>query len=592
MIKRSNAMVNDCVRNFTENKGHPFKIMLGFYKGEGWTLVKTTIALIMQYLPVWIVPIVTTEIINAVTYKNRAVSYIWLCAAIAFVSILQNAFSTFAVSKVYDRLTRKIEYSLRRCIIEKLQQLSMMFHKNVSSGKLQSKIMRDCENVEVMLANLFRNLVSIVTNLAIAIFMTIKNSPIVMIFFVVVIPVEIMVLKILGKGVKRRNASFRNEVEETQSDVSEMIELIPVTRAHGLQKREVKYMDRRLGNVMDTGYHLDKTNSFFGASSWVIMQTAKLACLAFTGVMAYRGEISVGEVVLYQTYFGQILESVNTLINLYPQLTKGAESINSISEILNDENVETDNSIVPLDDMKGGVEFRDVQFKYADGDRWILNNFNIKVEPGESVAFVGGSGAGKSTILNLLVGFDRPQEGKILIDRINMINLDMTEYRNQIAVVPQNTILFSGTVKDNITYGLDDITDEQVEEVLKAVGLNELVESMPMGMHTELGERGGKLSGGQRQRISIARALLRNPKIIIFDEATSALDSASEKKVQLAVDNMMKKCTTFLVAHRLSTIKNADRIAVVNQGTITEIGTYDELMAKKGEFYELKKLQD
>ena len=168
----------------------------------------------------------------------------------------------------------------------------------------------------------------------------------------------------------------------------------------------------------------------------------------------------------------------------------------------------------------------------------------------------------------------------------------MTSYRSQIAVVPQNTILFAGTVKDNITYGLDGVSDDKVMEVLAAVGLDDLVSEMPWGMHTHLGEHGGKLSGGQRQRISIARALLRNPKIIIFDEATSALDSASEKKVQAAVDNMMKQCTTFLVAHRLSTIKNADKIAFVKNGSITEIGSYDELMAKKGDFYQLKQLQD
>ncbi|MBE7043934.1 MAG: ABC transporter ATP-binding protein [Ruminococcaceae bacterium] len=592
MAKRSNNPVNDCVRNFTENKGHPFKIMLGFYKGEGWTLVKSTLALTFQQLPVWVIPIVTTEIINAVTYQNKPLSYIILCSVIAFISIFQNAFSTFAVSKVYDKLVRRIEYSLRYSIIEKLQQLSMSYHKNVSSGRLQSKIMRDSENVEAMLASLFRHIFFIVTNLAIAITVTIKNSPIVMLFFVFVVPCEILLLRVLGGHVRKRNRKFRTEMEETQSDVSEMLELIPVTRAHGLQKREVNRMNRRLGSVMDTGYHLDKTNSFFGAGSWVLMELSSLACLTFTGIMAYQGKISVGEVVLYRTYFAQIVASVNTIINLYPQLTKGAESINSISEVLNEENIETDNSIIPLPDMKGGVTFQDVCYKYADGDRWILNNFNVKVAPGESIAFVGGSGAGKSTILNLLIGFDRPQEGQILIDRVNMMNLDMAEYRSQIAVVPQNTILFSGTVKDNITYGLDNVSDEQVMEVLQAVGLDELVDNMPLGMHTQLGEHGGKLSGGQRQRISIARALLRNPKIIIFDEATSALDSASEKKVQAAVDNMMKKCTTFLVAHRLSTIKNADRIAVVNQGTITEIGTYDELMAKKGEFYELKKLQD
>ena len=592
MTKRNNKIAKDCVKNFTVNKDHPFKIMLGFYKGEGWTLVKSTIALIFQQLPVWVLPIITTEIINTVTYGEKPLSYIIVCAVVAFICILQNPIATFVVSKIYDKLTRKIEYSLRRSIVEKLQQLSIMYHKNISSGKLQSKIMRDCENVETLLASLFRNMFFMITNLVIAVTVTVRNSPAVMLFFVVLVPCEVILLRFLGKGVRTRNSQFRTEIEKTQSNVSEMIELIPVTRAHGLQKREVSHMEQRLNSVMNTGYHLDKMNSIFASCIWILMELSRLTCLTFTGIMAYNGKITVGEVVLYHTYFGQIVNSVNSMISVYPQLTKGADSINSISEILNEENIETDNSIVPLTDMKGGIEFKNVSYKYADGDKYILNDFNLKVEPGESIAFVGGSGAGKSTILNLLIGFDHPQDGKILVDRINMVNLDMTEYRNRIAVVPQNTILFSGTVKDNITYGLDNVSDEQVMEVLKAVGLDDLISEMPMGMHTQLGEHGGKLSGGQRQRISIARALMRNPKIIIFDEATSALDSASEKKVQIAVDNMMKKCTTFLVAHRLSTIKNADRIAVVNQGKITEIGTHDELMAKKGEFYELKKMQD
>lgn len=593
MGKKSFNTVEDCIKNFRENKGHPVKILLNFYKGESLTLIKSTFFLTLQNLPVWVVPIITANIINIVTYpEGRNLANILINALIAFACIAQNAYSTYSVSRIYDRLTRKIEYSLRSSIIEKLQQLSIMFHKNVSSGKLQSKIMRDCENIEVLLAQLFRNSFIILVSIVVAITVTAKNSPVVIVFFLMLIPLEIVLLKVLRKGIKNRNSKFRSEIEETQSNVSEMIELIPITRAHGLQHREVKKMDSRLGDVMNAGYSLDKTNSFFGACSWVLMELARLACLTFTGMMAFKGKITVGEVVLYQTYFGQIVGAVNTLLNLYPQVSKGIESVNSIAEILNEENVETDNSIIPAQELKGQVEFRDVFYKYADGDKWILKNFNVTVKAGESIAFVGGSGAGKSTILNLLIGFDRPQEGQILIDRINMMNLDMTQYRNNIAVVPQNTILFSGTVRDNITYGTDNVTDSEVEEVLQAVGLTELVNEMPQGMYTQLGEHGGKLSGGQRQRISIARALLRKPKIIIFDEATSALDSASEKKVQEAVDNMMKRCTTFLVAHRLSTIKNANRIAVVNRGTITEIGTYDELMAKKGEFYALKKMQE
>ena len=211
--------------------------------------------------------------------------------------------------------------------------------------------------------------------------------------------------------------------------------------------------------------------------------------------------------------------------------------------------------------------------------------------PGESIALVGESGAGKSTVLNLLIGFIPPVSGKILIDGINMVNLDINEYRHQIAVVPQNTILFSGTILDNIAYGLEHVTEKEVMEVIKDVGLEDMIEKLPDGIYTQLGEHGDKLSGGQRQRISIARALIRKPKIIVFDEATSALDSASEKKVQEATSNMMKNCTTFLVAHRLSTIRNADRIVAMRDGKIVEVGSYDELMEKKGYFYELKALQ-
>ena len=268
------------------------------------------------------------------------------------------------------------------------------------------------------------------------------------------------------------------------------------------------------------------------------------------------------------------------------------ESVRSIGDILEEKQVEPNHSIVPLGDLKGNVRFCNVDFKYPDGERYILKDFNLEVKPGESIAFAGESGTGKSTILNLLIGFLPPTDGKILIDRINMVNLDMNEYRKQIAVVPQNTILFSGTIRENITYGLENISDDEIWSVIHEVGLEDLLDKMPDGLDTPLGEHGDRLSGGQKQRISIARALIRKPKIIIFDEATSALDSASEKKVQEATDHMMGKCTTFIVAHRLSTIRKADRIAFIKDGSVAEIGSYEELMAKKGYFYRLKSLQE
>lgn len=583
----------ECAKNFRDNKGHPIKIILGFYKGEGLTMLQSLIIQILKNLPLWMLPIVTANIINAATTpEDYSLSYIAINAIVMVILLLQNVYTTYAIAKVYNRLTRKIEYMLRSSIIQKLHELSMMYHKNTSPGKLQSKIVRDCEGICSLLSSLYNNLFVIVISMIIAIVVTLQKSPMVIVFFLFVIPAQIITVKVLYKGLVQKNRKFRKEIENTQSSVSEMIELIPVTRAHGLQDREINKMSGILSTAMNAGYSLDKENHLFGGWNWVLMQLAQLACLCFTGLLAYYGKISVGEVVLYQTYFGQISSGVNTIIAMVPQITHGLEAINSIGEVLYDDDVEVNNKIIPLENMQGGITFRDVKYKYPDGDKWILDGFSLTVKPGESVAFVGGSGAGKSTILNLLIGYDRPNDGDILVDRINMENIDINEFRRNIAVVPQNTILFAGTIRDNLTYGVDGVTDEQLWDVLRKVGLDELVESMPDGLATHLGEHGGKLSGGQRQRVSIARALLRDPKIIIFDEATSALDSASEKKVQAAVDNMMKHCTTFLVAHRLSTIKNADRIAYVSKGRITEIGSWDELIEKKGEFYNLKKLQD
>lgn len=583
----------DCIELFRKNKGKPFKILLGFYQGELLTLLKSTFLLAIQESPQWVIPIVTANIINIATSPDEHRLWeIFINALILSVFILQNVFSTYGVSRVYDRLVRKTEYNLRSNMMQKLQHLSIQYHKNTSVGKLQSKIMRDCENIATMLASIFRVLVMGILTTSIIITTTAIKNPLVIVFFLFFVPVEVIFLRSMRSKISNRNSSFRHELETTQSKVSETLSLVPVTRAHGLQDYEIGKMNSQFTNVKNAGYSLDKTNAFFGAGLYVLMQMSQLSCLLFTGTLAYKGMLAVGDIALFQSYFAQLVSWTTNIVNIYPQLAKGLESINSIGEIIAEDDIEPNNSIIPLDGIDGGVEFKNVFYKYPDGDKWILNDFSLKVAPGESIAFVGGSGAGKSTILNLLIGFFQPNDGDILIDRINIQNLDMREFRHHIAVVPQNTILFSGTLRDNITYGTEGVTDEQLEKALRDVGLDELVRDLPHGLDTYLGENGGKLSGGQRQRISIARALLRNPKIIIFDEATSALDSESEKKVQLAVDNMMKHCTTFLVAHRLSTIKNADRIAVLSRGKITEIGSHDELMAKKGDYYKLKTLQE
>ncbi len=580
------------IKTYSQNRERPGKIILNFYKGNKWNMFKSCLFLIAQRSPIWALPIVTANIINIATDgKEDGMRSIIINLMVALIFICQNAPSNYFATKFYAKVNRSIEGSLRNALVRKLQHLSIMFHKEMQSGRLQSKIMRDVENVQDLLTQIFKTLLFFVMDMSVAVTITLMNSPTVFVFFLVMAPFAVLLVYAFRKPVSNRNKEFRREMEQTQGAVAEMLEMIPVTRAHGLQEVEIKKMNKHLNQIVNRGYQLDLVNALFGSVSWVMFQAFQVICLAFTGVLACKGKISVGEVILYQNYFSQIVGQVSTLINIYPQICRGIESVNSIGDVLAETKVEDNNSIVPLGELKGSVEFCNVDFKYPDGEKLILDDFNLKVNPGESIAFVGESGAGKSTILNLLIGFIPPVNGKILIDRINMVNLDINEYRRQIAVVPQNTILFSGTIRENITYGLENITEEEIKRVIEQVGLDDMIKGMPNGLDTQLGEHGDKLSGGQKQRISIARALIRKPKIIIFDEATSALDSASEKKVQEATNNMMKNCTTFLVAHRLSTIKNADRIAVMEEGKIIEIGNYEELMAKKGAFYRLQTLQ-
>ena len=221
----------------------------------------------------------------------------------------------------------------------------------------------------------------------------------------------------------------------------------------------------------------------------------------------------------------------------------------------------------------------------------VLKDISLKVNEGEVVSIIGPSGSGKSTILNLAIGFNIADSGQVLLDGNDMKDIDLRTYRKYLAVVPQTSILFSGTLRDNITYGVENVDEATLNEVVKAANLTDLIDSLPDGLDTMVGEHGGKLSGGQRQRISIARALIRNPKVIVLDEATSALDSISEKLIQEALNNLTKDRTTFIVAHRLSTIKDADKIAVISEGHCVEYGTFDELMELKGEFYRMKKIQ-
>lgn len=583
---------NQWIQSFKKHPNKSLKTLMSLYKGNYLNLFGSTCFYILKHSPVWVLPIVTANIIDAATYpSDRSVSIITLNVVIMIVLLLQNIPSNYIHTKLYSKSIRFVEAGLRSSLVRKLQQLSISYHNDMQSGRLQSKIMRDVEAIETLSSQLFISLLNILLNIAVALTITISKSLLVFGFFMMTIPVAVGIIVIFRKKVKVRNNEFRKEIEETSAKVMEMVELIPVTKAHGLEQYEIERIEGQLVKVAERGYHLDMIQSFFGSISWVAFQVFQVICLAFTGYLAYKSTISVGDVVLYQSYFTSVINQVSAVIGLLPIIAKGFESIHSVGDVLLVGDVEDYEGKFIIDDVKGNVSFQQVKFQYEDGDKPVLDGFDLHVKEGETIAFVGGSGAGKTTVLNLVIGFLKPSKGTLTIDGVDIGELNYREFRKHIAVVPQTSILFTGTIRDNITYGLPNVSEEALKKVIEAANLYELIGSLPDGLDTLITEHGSNLSGGQRQRISIARALIREPKIIVLDEATSALDSISEKKIQSALNRLMQGRTTFVVAHRLSTIKDADRIVVVNGGKNVECGTYDELMERKGAFYQLKKVQ-
>lgn len=577
---------------YRKHKGHPLKILIGLYKGNYNKFFLAVLFFFIKHAPVWVLPIVTANIINDITSGSpETVQNIIIQAIIMVALVVLNVPMNYLYTRYKSLATRYAETGLRKALVRKLQQLSISYHKETQSGRLQSKIMRDVEAVETLSTQMFLSILNIALNIGVALFVTISKSLIVFLFFLLTTPLAAATMVFFRNIMKKRNTEFRKEMEETSARVMEMVELIPVTRAHALEEEEVTKMSGQLFAVAEKGYKLDVIQALFGSVGWAIFQVFQVVCLGFTGFLALKGSVGPGDITLYQSYFATIVSQVSSLMSLIPVIAKGVESVNSIGEVLLEEDIECNDGKEALKSVEGEFDFKNVRFAYNNTDKPVLHELNLHVDKGQTIALVGESGAGKSTILNLVIGFNFATDGVVTIDGHDMRDIDLRSYRKHLAVVPQTSILFSGTIRDNITYGIDDFDEESLNKVVDAANLRDLIDSLPDGLDTVVGEHGGKLSGGQRQRVSIARALMRNPEVIVLDEATSALDSISEKLIQEALNNLTKDRTTFIVAHRLSTINGADRIAVIADGHCVEYGTYDELMELKGEFYQMKSIQ-
>lgn len=569
----------------------PFSLLARLYRNHMGKVALSAFFYTIKNSPTWVLSIVTANIINIVSYPERhSIREFWINMILVIIVIAQNIPThTLHVSYI-SKAVRHVEAGLRSTLVRKMQQLSLSYHGDMNAGKLQSKVLRDVEAVDFLSRQMLMTIIPAAINLAIVVVLTLYNSWIVALFFLLMGPTAIYLVRFFNTKMSQRNREVRKNIEEMSGKVSETVEMIPVTRAHGLEEVEIRKVDAALENIRDRGHRLDVLEAYFGSSSWVIFQLFQVGCLFFTAYLSYQGYMEIGDIVMYQSFFNMMIGSVTSILNVYPNLVKGFESLHSVTEVLLSDETEEYKGKVKPEKFSGGYQFKGVSFSYKDSDRHVLDNFSLDVKPGETIAFVGESGSGKSTILNLIIGFYKPQSGSILIDGMPMNELSMSRYRQSLAIVLQNNILFSGTIRENITYGLPHISEEKLQRAVWMANLQDVIDSLPEGLDTSVGEHGGRLSGGQRQRIAIARALVRDPKIIILDEATSALDNASERHVQNAMEQLMQGRTTFIVAHRLSTVKNADRIIVLKKGKIVETGTYEQLLDRKGEFYKLKNM--
>lgn len=567
----------------------PLLTLIGFYKGYYHDFILSAIFFTIKNSPVWILPIVISDIINALTAGNAGAGHTILLESAVFIGLIAMNFPVNWLCVHFKSIPiRSVEAGLRSAIIHKIQEISIPYEKNFETGRLQSKVIRDVENVEEVSTQLFTSLMTVAINIVVALAVTVSRSLTVFLFFLATVPVAAIVAGLFRNPIANRNRSFRKEVEDTGVKVSEMVELEPIVRAHALEGTETEKMDRQVRKIADEGYRLDILQENFNALSWCVLQIFQVICLAFTAFLVLHGKMAIGDIVLYQSYFTNIVAQATLLLSLIPTISKGLESVNSIMEVMNIWDVEEDASAEPVPALHGEYEFRDVSYHYPKAERDIIKHFDLHVDPGTSVAFVGESGSGKSTVISMIIGFGLPTGGTLSVDGRDIRNISMHDYRKHIAVVPQESILFSGTIRENILYGMDHVDEAEFDRVVRESGLLQVVEKMPRGFDTMVGERGDRLSGGQKQRISIARALIRKPDVLILDEATSALDNLSEKQVTGAFDHLSTKCTKFIVAHRLKTIRNADVIVALKNGTVVETGTYRELMEKKGYFYKME----
>ena len=559
------------------------KRFLSYYRPHLWLFSMDMLASLLIAALGMVYPIVTNRMLNDYI-PNREYRTIVFAGLLVLGLYVMRFFLRYFVQYYGHIVGVRMQAEMRRELFAHLQKLPYSYYDENETGKIMSRLTSDLNEVSELAhhgpENLFISGIMVVWSF---IYLFLIDPYLTLIVFACV-PFLVVVTLVCRKKMRAAFTERRAATAEISGAIESSISGIRVTKAFvGRRSEEEKFAKGNDYFVESSKSAYSAMAMFFSSTSFVT-DVFNVIVLIAGGLFLYAGRITFGDYSTFIVSINLFISPVMTLVNFSEQFQNGATGFRRFLEVM-DTPIETDApDAVPLTDVKGEITFRDVCFSYASSDE-IIRHMSFTARAGEKLALVGPSGGGKTTVCHLLPAFYRQSEGDILIDGKDTRTLTLDSLRSHIGIVQQDVFLFSGNFRDNIRYGRPDATEEEVIAAAKNASIHEYIMSLPKGYDTEIGERGVKLSGGQKQRLSIARVFLKDPAILILDEATSALDNTTEILIQQALDRLSKGRTTIVVAHRLSTVKNADRIAVVKQGEIAELGTHAELMAKEDGIY-------